>query len=83
MVVSEKYTTTIFRVKNQTLVSCYPNAEAVYRSNFSTLKMEAIRSSETYILTRPNRRHIPQDSILHSHSIDNLQSYIALSGWAL
>jgi hypothetical protein len=29
--------------------------------------MEAIRSSETYVLTRSTQRHIPGDDILHSH----------------
>jgi hypothetical protein len=31
-----------------------------------TLMMEAIRSSETSILTRVIKRHIPNDGILHS-----------------
>jgi hypothetical protein len=31
-----------------------------------TLKMEAIRSSETSVPTRTTRRHILQDDILHS-----------------
>jgi hypothetical protein len=31
---------------------------------FSTLKMEAIRSSETSVHTRSTRRHIPEDGIL-------------------
>jgi hypothetical protein len=35
------------------------------RADFSTLKMEAIRSSETLIHTRSTWRHIPEDSILH------------------
>jgi hypothetical protein len=41
-------------------------------TDFSTLKMEAIRSSETSVLTRYTRRHIPEDGIillrrLHMH----------------
>jgi hypothetical protein len=32
----------------------------------STLKMEAIRSSETWVLTRFTRRHNPEDGILQS-----------------
>jgi hypothetical protein len=27
--------------------------------------------------------YIPEDGILHSHSRENLNSYIALTGWAL
>jgi hypothetical protein len=33
------------------------------RADFSTLKMEAIRSSETSVHTRSTRRHIPEDGI--------------------
>jgi hypothetical protein len=33
-------------------------------TDFSTLKMEAIRSSETSVHTRSTRRHIPEDGIL-------------------
>jgi hypothetical protein len=32
---------------------------------FSTLKMEATRSSETPVHNKPTRRHIPEDGILH------------------
>jgi hypothetical protein len=41
-----------------------------------TLMMEAIRSSETSVLTRVKRRNIPDDGILHSHTRENLKSYI-------
>jgi hypothetical protein len=34
-------------------------------TDFSTLKMEVIRSSKTSVHTRSTRRHIPEDSILH------------------
>jgi hypothetical protein len=44
-------------------------------ADFSTLKMEAIRSSETSVKTRPTQRHIPEDDILHSHLCENLKSY--------
>jgi hypothetical protein len=33
--------------------------------DFSTLKMEAIRSSETSIDARSTQRHIPEDDILY------------------
>jgi hypothetical protein len=44
-------------------------------ADFFTLKMEAIRSSETSVHTRSTRRHIPEDGILHSHRRENLKSY--------
>jgi hypothetical protein len=34
----------------------------------STLKMEAIRSSETLVYTISIRRHIPEDSIHHEYN---------------
>jgi hypothetical protein len=45
------------------------------RADFSTLKMEAIRPSETSVHTRSIRRHIPEEGILHSHRRENLKSY--------
>jgi hypothetical protein len=43
----------------------------------TTLMMEAIRSSETWLLTRATRRNISEDEILHSHRRANLKSYTA------
>jgi hypothetical protein len=47
-------------------------------ADFSTLKMEAMRSSEMSVNTRSTLRHISEDGILHSHRCENLKSYIFL-----
>jgi hypothetical protein len=41
-----------------------------------TLVIEAIRSSETFVLTRATRRNIQEDGVLHSHLRENLKSYL-------
>jgi hypothetical protein len=47
------------------------------------LMNKALSASEILVLTRVTRLNIPEDSILHSHSRENLKSYIALTGWTL
>jgi hypothetical protein len=51
--------------------------------NLVTLMMEAIRSSETSVLTIATQHNFPEDGILHSHRLEYLKSYIALTVWAL
>jgi hypothetical protein len=48
-----------------------------------TLMKEAPTTSETSVLIRAIRLNIPEDYILHSHSRENLKSYIVLTGWTL
>jgi hypothetical protein len=48
-----------------------------------TLMMEALYSSETSVLARATRRHIPEDDILHSHRSENLKSCVKLTGRTL
>jgi hypothetical protein len=41
-----------------------------------TVMKEVLRSSETLFRTRAIWRSIPEDAVLHSHHLQNLQSYI-------
>jgi hypothetical protein len=42
----------------------------------ATLMMTAICSYETSVLTRPSRRHIPEDGIFRSQRREDLKSYV-------
>jgi hypothetical protein len=46
-------------------------------ADFSTLKIKAIRSSETSVHTRSTRRHIPEDGILHLPTLFYMYSFKA------
>jgi hypothetical protein len=58
-------------------------ASVVPSSQILVTLMEGLSSSETSVLTRTKRRNIPLHAILHSHRRENLQSYVALTGWTL
>jgi hypothetical protein len=49
--------------------------EQVTERSCKLLKMEAIRSSETSVLIRATRCHLPDDDNHHSHRRGNLKSY--------
>jgi hypothetical protein len=52
-----------------------------YSTCFSTLKMEAICSSETSVDTqRTTRRYIPEDGTSHNHCCENLKSFFGIVG---
>jgi hypothetical protein len=47
-------------------------------TKYKTLMMEALRSSETSVLTRATRLIITEDGILHSHRSENLKYLVPL-----
>jgi hypothetical protein len=48
-----------------------------------TLMKEALRSSEMSVFKKATRLNNPEDDIVQSHRRENLESYIALTGWTL
>jgi hypothetical protein len=79
--VSEDRIASIFRMHecdSPTSLCLYKSLQlrSVPCSHSCTLKMEAIRSSETSVLIRATRRHLPEDDNHHSYRRGNLKSYI-------
>jgi hypothetical protein len=54
------------RVRRTSVSRWLQSAAGSSHADFSTLKMEAIRSSETLVHTRYTLRHIPEDGILNA-----------------
>jgi hypothetical protein len=76
--VSEECIAFIFRVEKSALSLQPPADTGSSLADFSTLKMEVIRSSEMSVHTRSTRCHIPEDDILHSHHHENLNLTICI-----
>jgi hypothetical protein len=57
------YTAGYFRLVAQSAATCAPGSPL---ADFSILKMEAIRSSETSVKASSTERNIQEDDILHS-----------------
>jgi hypothetical protein len=48
-----------------------------------TVMIGALGSSETSVLTRATRPNITEYGILHTHRLQKIKSYIALTGWVV
>jgi hypothetical protein len=51
-------------------------------ADFSTLKTEAIRSSEMSVNARSTQRHIPEDDILHNYRCETSNITYSLYVWS-
>jgi hypothetical protein len=71
---SEERIASIFRVEKSAGEERATCSRLFSLAHFSTLKTEAIRSTETSVYARSIRRHIPEDGILHSQRCENLKS---------
>jgi hypothetical protein len=56
-------------------VACIPSNVAPRSWTLFTMKKKASRFSETSVILRPTRHHIPEDGTLHNHRHANLKSY--------
>jgi hypothetical protein len=88
--VSEKRIASIFMVEKSATEepACAGGCRLTHQSktmisDFSTLKMEAIYSSETSVHTRSRRLHILEDDILHSYRCEKFKSYLLVLCWKL
>jgi hypothetical protein len=56
------------------ILSSHPPHAGFLLGWFSTLKMEAIRSSETSVSIWTTQRHIPEDDNIHNYHCENIKS---------
>jgi hypothetical protein len=54
-----------------------------FLSDYCTLKMEVMCSSEKSVCTRSTRFHISEDGILHSHRRQNIISYVCMISFGI
>jgi hypothetical protein len=75
--ISEEHIAYIFKVKEISSARNQRASKFLAELISSTLKMEAICSSEMSVDTqRTTRRYMPEDETLHNHRCENLKSYI-------